>query len=425
MIGASLTFPFLQAQRDKLSCDALCYGSMQSARSALNMIGTFMIGRLSDRLGRSKVLWIGTSASLFSYGINLYSDSITMMWLSMIPSALLNQNFSVMKALFADYSHEHGYSESERAAAIGKLGMSAGLSFMIGPVLGASLITSYTEATLAAIAFNVISGILLINLPVPKSSTEKLEDKEIKENTASITSFKAIKEQVTAFLSLPVLQTPGAKVLLAMRCCMALAFNIFMVVWTVSLKSRFSFGPKEHAYFMGWIGLCYALSQGFLARWLIKLSGEDPTLLLQVCVICLSGGRVLAMMTTSLVAVYVVMGIVIVALGVMNTAISSGCSRIAGKDQVGGLYGVTEAVESLAGLIGPTLGGVLQRINPNFPIISVVATYLMVLVLVSLYYRDHVIRVDVDADGNPIRVEPNKKVSTSTSDVSGETKKTK
>ena len=28
-LAASVTFPFLQAQRDALGCDALCYGSMQ------------------------------------------------------------------------------------------------------------------------------------------------------------------------------------------------------------------------------------------------------------------------------------------------------------------------------------------------------------------------------------------------------------
>jgi hypothetical protein len=46
-----------------------------------------------------------------------------------------------------------------------------------------------------------------------------------------------------------------------MRCLMALAFSIFMTVWTVSLKQRFSFGARDHAFFMGWVGLWYSLSQ--------------------------------------------------------------------------------------------------------------------------------------------------------------------
>ena len=38
-----------------------------------------------------------------------------------------------------------------------------------------------------------------------------------------------------------------------MRCGMALAFNIFMTIWTVSLKQRFNFAPRDHAFFMGWV----------------------------------------------------------------------------------------------------------------------------------------------------------------------------
>jgi hypothetical protein len=60
-------------------------------------------------------------------------------------------------------------------------------------------------------------------------------------------------------------------VILLCRFAMGLAFNIFMTVWTVSLKSRFEFGPKDHAYFMGWIGLWYALSQG---NWLRLIDFE-------------------------------------------------------------------------------------------------------------------------------------------------------
>ena len=37
----------------------------------LSISGTMLVGRMSDRLGRSTVLWIGTAASMFSYAVNL------------------------------------------------------------------------------------------------------------------------------------------------------------------------------------------------------------------------------------------------------------------------------------------------------------------------------------------------------------------
>ncbi len=35
---------------------------------------------------------------------------------------------------------------------------------------------------------------------------------------------------------------------------------------------------------------------------------------------------------------------------------ASACGKLAGPDQVGGLFGLLEALESLAGIFGPTLG---------------------------------------------------------------------
>jgi hypothetical protein len=69
---------------------------------------------MSDKIGRSQVLFIGLAASIASYLINLNGDSILLMWLAMIPSSILNQNFNVLKALFADYNTESGGTESDR-----------------------------------------------------------------------------------------------------------------------------------------------------------------------------------------------------------------------------------------------------------------------------------------------------------------------
>ena len=81
------------------------------------------------------------------------------------------------------------------------------------------------------------------------------------------------------------------------------------------------------------------------------------------------------------------MAFVIVALGVVNTAMSSACSHLADSGQVGGLLGVMEAVESLGGLIGPTLGGILFKIGPNVPLVTVVIIYAAVFLAVLKYFQ--------------------------------------
>jgi len=206
MLGASLTFPFLQSQRDSLGCDALCYGSMQSVRSGLSLVGSALAGRLSDNLGRIPVLWLGLIASIVSYFIALLGGSIQTMWLAMIPAALLNQNFSVLKALFADYQYDLNATESQRAAALGRLGMSVGISFMVGPILATSFLKSHAEAMSGAIVLTVVSGICLLFLPIPHielrriASNAKLDDPSpLEANT-----LKGWIKKSMSFLSLPV-----------------------------------------------------------------------------------------------------------------------------------------------------------------------------------------------------------------------------
>jgi len=139
---------------------------------------------------------------------------------------------------------------------------------------------------------------------------------------------------------------------------------------------------------MGWVGLWYALSQGVLAKYFIKLAGEDSTPVLLLCIAWLSFGRVAAMLATSIVAVYLIMAVVIVALGVMNTSMSSACSQLADADQVGGLFGIMETIENFAGLAGPFLGGVLFKLGTSFVLTVVVSLYAIVFLAVFLYYRN-------------------------------------
>jgi MFS family permease len=389
VLGAAVTFPFLQSQRDLFECNAECYGFMQSLRSGLTLIGTIFVGRMSDRFGRRFALWVGVGASLATCVLNYRMTTMQEMWIAMIPSSLLNQNYTVLKALFADYNAEIKGSEADRASAMGKLGMAVGISFMLGPSIGAVLLSTYKEACLVAGGLTIASAGMMLFLPHPK--LKRIDSDANLPDLVADTDKTSLFKRVFKFLYLPAAQSHGARLLMVIRLLMGLAFNIFMTIWTVSLKQRFEFGPRDHAFFMGWIGLCYALSQGVVAQYFIKLAGSNPTNLLCACAVSLSAGRVMAMLTNSLAAVYVIMAAVIIALGIMNTAMTSAVTKLADADQIGGLMGVMEAIENCAGLVGPGLGGILFRTGSYVPISAVVSCYLLVFALIKLYYKRHIV----------------------------------
>ena len=171
-------------------------------------------------MGRRSILWVGISSSLFSYVINYSMNSLQGMWIAMVPSALLNQNFSVLKALFADYSTESNESESERASAMGRLGMAIGVAFAVGSLIGSKLLSSYEQAIILAISLCSLSGLLLFLLPSP--AKESVKSSDIQKDSMNLFSFFYLESA----------QSSGAYLLFFVRCGMTLAYHVFSTVWT-------------------------------------------------------------------------------------------------------------------------------------------------------------------------------------------------
>ncbi len=68
----------------------------------------------------------------------------------------------------------------------------------------------------------------------------------------------------------------------------------------------------------------------------------------------LGGFRPIALWTSSLKVIYFLYVLMVVSLGVMNTAITAACSNLADGDELGGFFGVLESVESVAGMVRTT-----------------------------------------------------------------------
>ena len=125
---------------------------------------------------------------------------------------------------------------------------------------------------------------------------------------------------------------------------------------------------------------------------MIRRAGDDPTILLLLCIALLGGARPFALFTSHVGVVYVLYVPMVVALGVMNTAITTACSNLTTGDQLGGLFGVLESVESVAGMVGPFLGGLLSAYSQEYgTLAAVISCYGLAFVLVGAFFRVHVL----------------------------------
>ena len=441
----SLLMPYLQSQRDELKCDTLCQGSMTSVRSALTLVGSALMGRLSDTqmstrtAGQRHTLWflhrgngrilclmIGTLATLLGFVINASMYSIKGMWFGMIPGALLQQNFSVYKAILADYHEDitrlerllldaqqkaqRNQSTSEgvveitstnsntQASSVGQLGMSLGIAFMLGPLFGAMLVKTYQSAIVISSCLTILSAIWIIKVPIPSNISSSLDTNTMtvskSENgtkTNGTSWISSLKQKLMNVINVKSATSKSAILFIILRMSMALAFHIFNTIWTASLKRRFDFGPKDHGKFMSFIGLVYALSQGFIAKRILAPFGNHHSGRVKVimcCCVALGVGRVIAFHVEDLRIVYVMFGLIVTSLGVVNTIFTADTSLIAPSSEIGGVYGILEAAQSAAGMVGPFVGGLLTRIDPIVaPLSVVVGLYVFVFILVLGWYE--------------------------------------
>jgi len=376
--GTTTIIPHMQSRRDQLGCDALCHGSMLSLTAGCSLVGGVLLGRASDYFGRRPLLWVSLLGVLLARAINLGMDSLRGHFISGVVGALLNQNFGVTKALFCDYAGES--PDTNQVDAVGNLGMIVGLALLVGPGLSVAFGCDYVQAMGLGSALVLLSALGLLSLRVPRVRTPSgAEDK---------------LTRLRAFVTLPVLKARGAQALLLLRLCMALGFHLYMPLSQVSVRRRFNFGPADHAKTMGVIGLSYALSQGLIARPLIKACGPDSTRLLMLCMAILGGGRYPALTTTSVAVMYAWNTVIVTALGVANTAITIAVYGLVSSDEVGGFLGALEAVEQAAGVVGPVLGGWLAArwapAGEHGTLGAVIGCYALGICVLGAFFRKHV-----------------------------------
>jgi len=377
----SVTLPFLQSRRDEIGCDALCYGSMTSARNLLGLVGSVFVGSLSDRYGRKPCLALGIAASLLGVTLILGRGDLIGMWYGMVPGALLQQNSGVMKALFSDYLSNYPAADATalRTSAAGKLGMSAGFAYMAGPLLAStSLIADFEAAMRFSVATSVLSGVCVYLLP----------------DVSTVGYASEIKNRPPFRMSLPVsLPPPPLLFLMVIRILIALAFHVFSIIWTVSLKARFDFGPKDHGIFMSFVGLVYALSQGFVAKaFLCRAGSERRTATLLLCCAVIGGGRVVALHTSSLSVVYMMFFLIVTALGIVDTVLTADAARLAVGSGFGKLFGVLEATKKGSGMVGPVLGGLIgKKFGTTMTLGTVIVCYMIVFGLVYFRYETYIL----------------------------------
>ena len=379
MLGYSLVMPFLIFLVEKFGGNGFIYGIMGAVYPFFQLIGAPLLGRLSDSLGRRRVLMISQGGTLLAWGLFVVAivmpvstlsqveNEVTGSFLLTLPlvflfiaralDGLTGGNISVANAYVSDVS-----TKENRKANFGKMAMAASLGFILGPALAGLLGTTSLEELLPVLAAATISlvALFVIYTQLPESKPSLVDPHE---NTFSIRKVFHVEHKACYELEQcpdtglrAVLSQPGIPRLFAIYFITFLGFSFFYVSFPVFASQNLEWTTFELGIFFTVLSGMMILVQGPLLSYLSKRVSDIllvvvGAILLAIAFYCLSQGSVNWVYTT---AVFYALG-----NGLMWPSFLSLLSQ-AGDDSIRGtIQGYGESMGSAASIVGMVLGGLV------------------------------------------------------------------
>ncbi|MBK9207946.1 MAG: MFS transporter [Anaerolineales bacterium] len=370
LLGFSLILPLLPYYAETFSANQTTTGILIASYAVMQLIGAPILGRLSDRFGRRPVLLLSVFGTFLGFLLLGFANSLWMLFASRILDGLTGGNLSVAQAYISDVT-----DEKSRSKGLGMIGAAFGLGFIIGPVTGGLLSQwGYAVPAFAAAAISFIN-LILIYAWLPESLTEEKRS-QMTEKRPAVT----LNALIVAF------KRPFTGSILITRFFFGLAFAIFQTIFSLYALAKFNLTARDTGFVLTYVGVLSVIVQGFLVGRLTNRFRED--LLITVSVVLMGISLLGWALAPSVLWLYIIMTPTALSGGLLNTLLSSTLTKAVAPQEIGGILGLSAAVESSTRIIAPLLGGVLlQQVGTWAPGIfgAVVMVGVSVYVFITIY----------------------------------------
>ncbi|MCW5936576.1 MAG: MFS transporter [Fimbriimonadaceae bacterium] len=349
LMSFGLVIPDVQLRAENLGAKGAMVGLVIAIYSISQFLFSPYLGSLSDRHGRRVVLLFTSIFSVLAAFAYSFSHSIWIMLGARFLLGLSGASLGVAYAYISDVT-----APENRAAAMGKIGMAFGVGFMIGPPLGAYLVTAgggqpfLLGVVSAAFAF---VNLLFVYFFLPHIPPKKRESAG-----GLLGEMKAVGQ---------ALRTPGLSVLLLMFFVANFAFSNLESTYFRLAKDVYAINQQQTSFVLVYVGLVAAVFQGGMIPRLVAGFGEVK--LLRVAY--LLQGPALALVPFTPIWIPLLIGALFLGVGngMAQPSLSSLLSRNAPVTLVGGIFGVQSALGAIARIFGPVLGNQLYEVRPWVP----------------------------------------------------------
>lgn len=339
LLGFGIVLPLLPYIAEKYEATPLTIGILGATYSFFQLVSGPILGRLSDRYGRKKLLAISQFGSAIGYLLLGMAHNLPLLFLARVIDGITGGNISIAQAYIADVT-----TKENRAKGMGIIGAAFGLGFIFGPAIGGFLAKyDYSYPGYFAMVVSLITVFLtMYTLPETVNSEERV---------------KSVKAKITFQQFWKVATSSNIEYLIIVFFLLNSAFSLMQGTFALWTQKRFNFGPEQNGYIFAFIGIVSVIAQLKLLPLLVKKFHER--VLLNYSTIFFGLGFFLIPFVPNPWYLLATQSFIIFGNAMANPAIQALASENVPKEEYGETLGFLQSAGSLGRIVGPVLGGYL------------------------------------------------------------------
>ena len=359
-----------------------------AAYSLAQFFGGPQWGRLSDQIGRRKVLYSAMfMASLAYLVMSLFANNVVILFITMVWAGVCAGALAVIVAAVADLT-----TKNTRTKGMGLVGASIGMAFVCGTALGGSIAgktaaTATIVAPATASALACLLGALVVFFFFKESRKPGADAAKGDKGEAS----PLVGGRLDAFRK--IARHPA----LLKLCFLVLAFTFCLAllepVMPIYVKDQFSWGPPELRNVFIFVGVILVVVQGGLVGPLAARLGERKLVLIGL--ILMAVGLLMLGLLPSRAFLYVSLLFTFVGTALFNASSMSLASHEAEEHEKGAILGVVQSMQALGRSFGPLVAGLMYDFHYAMPFLTggilVVLLLFMFVRLTRQFHPDNIV----------------------------------
>jgi DHA1 family tetracycline resistance protein-like MFS transporter len=338
IIGFGLLIPVLpklivQFRGGDIASGSYAYGWVISVYALMQFVGSPILGSLSDRFGRRKIILIATAGSAIDYVIMANAPTLAWLFVARTIAGFTAGILATANAYIVDVT-----PPERRAQSFGLIGAAFGIGFIVGPVLG-GLLGNYSLRlpfwfAAGCSTVNWLWGFFVLPESLQPENRRKFSWKRANPVGAllALKRFPAVRDLVECFFILTLAQV------------------LLQSTWALYTDYRYHWTPLQIGLSLMFVGFTSGLVQAVLVKRIVPALGDTRAVVIGFWV------SIVAQVGYGLAShgwiIYAIVSVGAFA-GIAQPALQSYITKHVPSNEQGAVQGVFTGLASLAAIPGP------------------------------------------------------------------------